>query len=60
MNPESWYSAIAPQLLVSLDGNEGPDLVKAAAYIIGFGILGKESSGAQGTDASPVIIYNPS
>ena len=50
--PQAWYSAIAPQLLVLLDGNEGPDLVRAAAYIIGFGILGRESSGGRGRDAS--------
>jgi hypothetical protein len=59
MTPEAWYSAIAPQLLVLLDGHEGPDLVKVAAYIIGFGILGKAASGARGTDTSPVLICNP-
>lgn len=58
MAPEAWYSAIAPQLLVLLDGHEGPDLVRAAAYIIGYGILGREASGARGTDASSVPIYN--
>ncbi|EAQ83880.1 hypothetical protein CHGG_10284 [Chaetomium globosum CBS 148.51] len=49
MTPEAWYPAIATQLLTLLDGNEGPDLAKAAAYIIGFNILGKKSSGAPGT-----------
>ncbi|KAH6847976.1 hypothetical protein B0I37DRAFT_376333 [Chaetomium sp. MPI-CAGE-AT-0009] len=49
MTPKAWYSAIAPQLFALLDGGEGPDLVRAAAYIIGFGILGRESSGAPGT-----------
>ncbi|KAL2135606.1 hypothetical protein VTI74DRAFT_7753 [Chaetomium olivicolor] len=47
--PETWYSTIAPQLLVLLDGAEGPELVKAASYIIGFGILGRKASGAPGT-----------
>lgn len=60
MTPEAWYPAIATQLLALLDGNEGPDLAKAAAYIIGFNILGKKSSGAPGTDPSPVLIYNSS
>jgi hypothetical protein len=58
MTPKAWYSAIAPQLLVMLDGNEGPDLVRAAAYIIGYGVLGKEDSGAPGMDAWPVLICN--
>ncbi|KAL2256281.1 hypothetical protein VTK26DRAFT_1900 [Humicola hyalothermophila] len=45
---EAWYAAISPQLLVLLDGGEGPELVKAASYIIGFGILGRKASGAPG------------
>lgn len=44
--PEVWYSGIAPQLLELLDGGEGPELMKAASYIIGFGILGRKASGA--------------
>ncbi|KAK4130872.1 hypothetical protein BT67DRAFT_452101 [Trichocladium antarcticum] len=47
--PETWYAAISPQLLLLLDGAEGPELVKAASYIIGFGILGRKASGAPGT-----------
>ncbi|KAK3320996.1 hypothetical protein B0T19DRAFT_254994 [Cercophora scortea] len=46
---ETWYAAVAPQLLAPLDGTEGPELMKAAAYIIGFGILGRKASGAPGT-----------
>ena len=46
--PETWYSVISPQLLVLLDGGEGPELVKAASYIIGFGVLGRKASGAPG------------
>jgi len=49
VTPEKWYSTIAPQLLVLLDGGEGPELVKAAAYVIGFGILGRKASGAPGS-----------
>lgn len=47
--PESWFSGISPQLLQLLDGGEGQELVKAAAYIIGFGVLGRKVSGAPGT-----------
>ncbi|KAL2016521.1 hypothetical protein VTK56DRAFT_3449 [Thermocarpiscus australiensis] len=46
---ETWYAGIAPQLLALLDGGEGPELTKAASYIIGFGILGRKASGAPGT-----------
>ncbi|KAK3304475.1 uncharacterized protein B0T15DRAFT_536617 [Chaetomium strumarium] len=47
--PETWYSAISPQLLVLLDGGEGPELVKVASYVVGFGILGRKAAGAPGT-----------
>ncbi|KAL2179959.1 uncharacterized protein P884DRAFT_238134 [Thermothelomyces heterothallicus CBS 202.75] len=48
--PEEWYAAVAPQLLALLDkGDDEPELVKAASYIIGFGILGKRATGAPGT-----------
>jgi hypothetical protein len=53
VTPEKWYSTISPQLLPLLDGNEGQDLAKAAAYIIGFGILGRQVSGAPGTWRKP-------
>ncbi|KAK4205663.1 hypothetical protein QBC40DRAFT_260560 [Triangularia verruculosa] len=49
VTPETWYSGIAPQLLVLLDGHEGPELTRTASYIIGFGILGRKASGAPGT-----------
>ena len=45
---EKWYSGISPQLLKLLDGAEGEELMKAASYIIGFGILGRKASGAPG------------
>lgn len=49
VTPEKWYAAIGPQLLALLDkGDDEPELVKAASYIIGFGILGKKSTGAPG------------
>lgn len=47
--PEQWFPGIAPQLLALLDGAEGPDLVKVAAYVIGFGVLGRRQFGAPGT-----------
>lgn len=43
-----WFSGVAPQLLSLLDGEHGAELVKAAAYIIGFSILGRKTSGAPG------------
>ncbi|KAI1452283.1 hypothetical protein F4805DRAFT_40795 [Annulohypoxylon moriforme] len=46
--PDQWYAGVAPQLLALLDGREGPDLVKAAAYVIGFGVLGRKQFGAPG------------
>ncbi|KAK3997079.1 hypothetical protein QBC44DRAFT_107130 [Cladorrhinum sp. PSN332] len=49
VTPEKWYSGVGPQLLALLDGDEGPELVRAASYIIGFGILGRKVSGAPGT-----------
>lgn len=44
----AWYQAIAPQLFELLDGKEGAELMKVAAYVIGFGILGRKQSGAPG------------
>lgn len=45
---ESWFRGIAPQLLSLLDGHDGLELAKVAAYVIGFGILGRKSYGAPG------------
>lgn len=50
VTPETWYSGISTQLLELLDGREGPELTKAASYIIGFGILGRKTSGAPGME----------
>ncbi|KAK8094110.1 hypothetical protein PG997_000795 [Apiospora hydei] len=63
---EKWFSGIAPQLLDLLDGKEDADLVKAAAYIIGYGILGRKQFGAPGSPgwrvfAEPMVaVINPS
>ncbi|CAK7233466.1 hypothetical protein SEUCBS140593_008612 [Sporothrix eucalyptigena] len=46
---EDWFRGIAPQLLALLDGHDGFELAKVAAYVIGFGILGRKSFGAPGT-----------
>ncbi|CAK7264763.1 hypothetical protein SEPCBS119000_001161 [Sporothrix epigloea] len=43
-----WFRGIAPQLLSLLDGHDGLELAKVAAYVIGFGILGRKSYGAPG------------
>lgn len=48
VDPDQWFSGIAPQLLSLLDGSEGVDLVKVASYVIGFGILGRKKFGAPG------------
>ena len=45
---EVYFSNVAPQLLALLDGDE-VDMRRAASYIIGFGILGRRSTGAPGT-----------
>ncbi|KAI1389230.1 uncharacterized protein F4822DRAFT_405400 [Hypoxylon trugodes] len=47
--PEQWFLGIAPQLLTLLDGKDGPDLMRAASYVIGFGILGRKQFGAPGS-----------
>jgi hypothetical protein len=48
MTPEAWFSGIADQLFNMLDGTAGKDLQKAAAQIVGYGILGKKQFGAPG------------
>ena len=48
VTPELWFSGIGTQLLKLLDGNDGPELTKVAAYVIGFGILGRREFGAPG------------
>ena len=46
--PEDWFKAISGQLFEMLDGESDPDLVKVAAYVIGFGVLGRRMFGAPG------------
>ncbi|KAH8816451.1 hypothetical protein F5884DRAFT_725552 [Xylogone sp. PMI_703] len=46
MSPEDWFSSLAPQLLFLLDGKGEPEMDRAAAFIIGFGILGRRQYGA--------------
>ncbi|OIW27184.1 hypothetical protein CONLIGDRAFT_416825 [Coniochaeta ligniaria NRRL 30616] len=66
VTPEVWFSGVAPQLLKLLDGNDGPELTKVAAYVIGFGILGRKEFGAPGSPgwkylAEPMLCQlNPS
>ena len=48
LSPESWFSGIAPQLLSLLDGEGGLEMIKAASFIIGYGILGRKALGAPG------------
>lgn len=49
MAPEDWFNGISPQLLSLLDGDGEPEMDRAAAFIIGFGILGKKQFGAPGS-----------
>ncbi|KFY43641.1 hypothetical protein V495_03855 [Pseudogymnoascus sp. VKM F-4514 (FW-929)] len=46
VTPYYWFEHLAPQLFSLLDGNGGLDMVKVAAYIIGYGILGRPQFGA--------------
>lgn len=48
MKPEVWFSSLAPQLFQLLDGKGEPEMDRAAAFIIGFGILGRRQYGAPG------------
>ncbi|RDA94835.1 hypothetical protein CP533_4330 [Ophiocordyceps camponoti-saundersi (nom. inval.)] len=56
MTPEAWFRAISGQLLDLLDGGAGKDLVKVAAQIVGFGILGQRQFGAPGMARIPLHI----
>lgn len=66
VSEDVWYQAIAPQLFTLLDGQEGTEMMKVAAYVIGFGILGRKQSGSPGTAgwkavAEPILrTINPS
>ena len=48
VTPEKWFAGIAPQLFSLLQGEGEAEMDKAAAFIIGFGILGRKQYGAPG------------
>lgn len=48
MSPDEWFQGIAPQLFSLLQGEGEPEMDKAAAFVIGFGILGRKLYGAPG------------
>jgi len=48
VTPVEYFSRLAPQLFALLD-EEGTDMQRAAAYIIGNGILGRRTYGAPGS-----------
>ena len=48
VTPSEYFSTLAPQLFALLD-EEGTDMQRAAAYIIGNGILGRRIYGAPGS-----------
>ena len=48
MSPDEWFSGIAPQLFSLLQGEGEPEMDRAAAFVIGFGILGRKAYGAPG------------
>jgi hypothetical protein len=49
MAQDEWFTKLAPQLFVLLDGTEGKELSRAAGQIIAGGILNKKSTGAPKT-----------
>ncbi|EAW06722.1 RTP1/Tango6 family protein [Aspergillus clavatus NRRL 1] len=55
MDPQLYFTTIAPQLLTLLDG-EDPDLKKTVAYVIGNGILGKRAYGAPGAIGHSIFV----
>ncbi|POS86372.1 hypothetical protein EPUL_002231, partial [Erysiphe pulchra] len=53
---EDWFNGIAPQLLSLLLGEEGQEMDKVVAYVIGFGILGKKKYGSPGSPGWKAIV----
>jgi Required for nuclear transport of RNA pol II C-terminus 1/Required for nuclear transport of RNA pol II C-terminus 2 len=49
LDPSAYFSQLAPQLLALLDGQDGPELSKVAAFVITDGILSKRSIGSPGS-----------
>ena len=48
LTPQAWFEGIAGQLFHLMDGEDGNDLARTSAQIVGFGILGKRQWGAPG------------
>ncbi|KAL2830545.1 hypothetical protein BDW59DRAFT_18409 [Aspergillus cavernicola] len=55
MEAGDYFTPVGPQLLALIDGDD-PDLKKAAAYIVGNGILGKKAYGAPGTIGHSIFL----
>lgn len=55
IDPTAYFHNIAPKLLALLDSQD-QDLKRAAAYIVGSGILGKRAYGAPGTVGHSIFI----
>ncbi|KAL4903004.1 hypothetical protein BDW74DRAFT_180294 [Aspergillus multicolor] len=55
MDANDYFKIIGPQLLALIDG-EDSDLRKAAAYVVGNGILGKKPYGAPGTIGHSIFL----
>ncbi|KAH0541997.1 hypothetical protein FGG08_003546 [Glutinoglossum americanum] len=47
LTPQEYFSQLAPQLFGLLDGEAGPEMAKASAFVIA-GILGRKTHGAPG------------
>ncbi|KAG9257719.1 uncharacterized protein F5Z01DRAFT_679662 [Emericellopsis atlantica] len=48
ITPQAWFEGISGQLFHLMDGNEGDDLARVAAQVVGFGVLGKRLYGEPG------------
>ncbi|KAL4923907.1 RTP1/Tango6 family protein [Aspergillus undulatus] len=55
MDGGDYFKVIGPQLVALISGDD-PDLRKAAAYIVGNGILGKKAYGAPGTVGHSIFL----
>ena len=56
MSPTDWFQGIAPQMLSLLEGDGQLEMDKAAAFVIGFGILGRKQFGAPGTPGWKALV----
>ncbi|RAL12957.1 RTP1/Tango6 family protein [Aspergillus homomorphus CBS 101889] len=55
MDPDEYFTTVAPQLLDLIDG-EDPDLRRTAAYVVGNGILSKRPYGSRGTIGHSIFL----